>query len=50
MRETMRYYYESYKKDPVAHKKNSLEAGLAMVEKFSYKNIGEGMLEVLNES
>lgn len=50
IRETMRYYYESYKKDPVAHKKNSIEAGLAMVEKFSHKNIGEAMLEVLNES
>jgi hypothetical protein len=50
LREQMREYYELYKKDPVKHKQKAKEAGLSRVEKFSHKNIGEKMLEVLNES
>ena len=50
LREQMREYYELYKKDPVKYKQETKEVGLSRVEKFSHKNIGEKMLEVLNES
>ena len=50
MREAMRSYYESFKRDPIKHKRDAKEAGLAVAERFSYKNIGQQMLEVLNES
>tara|TARA_Y100000592_G_scaffold101036_1_gene184768 strand:- start:11005 stop:12147 length:1143 start_codon:yes stop_codon:yes gene_type:complete len=50
LRKAMRHYYESYKADPEGHKKRAKEAGLKMVEQFSYENIGKRMLEVLNES
>ena len=46
----MRAYYEAYKQNPIAYKQRAKAAGLSVVEKFSYKNIGERMLEVLNES
>ena len=48
VREAMRGYYESFKSDPVEHRKKAIEAGLKAVEKFSYKNIGQQMLETLN--
>jgi len=50
IRESMRAYYEAYKQNPIAYKQRAKAAGLSVVEKFSYKNIGERMLEVLNES
>ena len=48
VREAMRGYYESFKSDTVEHRKKAIEAGLKAVEKFSYKNIGQQMLETLN--
>lgn len=49
-RKAMRYYYESYLANPISHKQKAIQAGIVAAEKFSYKNIGNQMLEVLNES
>lgn len=49
IRDSMRKYYELYLQNPVIHKQRAIEAGLSIVEKFSYKNIGTQMLEALNE-
>lgn len=48
IRDSMRNYYELYMQNPVKHKQQSMQAGIEAVEKFSYKNIGQKMLEVLN--
>ncbi len=47
--EAMRGYYESWKSDPEKHTRKAKKAGLIAVEKFSYKNVGQNMLEILND-
>lgn len=49
IRDAMRGYYESYMANPVSHKQKTIQAGITAVEKFSYKNIGNQMLETLND-
>ncbi len=50
IREQMRKYYNEYKKNPISYKMKTQAAGLESVKRFSYENIGQKMLEVLNES
>jgi glycosyltransferase involved in cell wall biosynthesis len=49
IRTAMRHYYEAYLENPIAHKQRAIESGLSTVEKFSYDNIGQQMLEALND-
>jgi len=48
IRDSMRYYYELYKQNPIAYRQKTKAAGLKMVEQFSHENIGNKMLEILN--
>ena len=45
----MRKYYESYKEDPIKHKREAKIAGLESAKRFSYENIGNKMKELLSE-
>ena len=47
--EAMRGYYESFKENPTKHMQKARASGMKAVEKFSYKNIGQQMVEILND-
>ena len=49
IKEQMRKYYESWKKDPIAYSQRNRVAGLKQVEKFSYQNIGKTLKDQLND-
>lgn len=49
IRQQMRQYYESWKKDPIAYKSRNQSAGLKIAEKFSYRNVAKKILEAINE-
>tara|TARA_Y100001938_G_scaffold148102_1_gene230896 strand:- start:291 stop:1433 length:1143 start_codon:yes stop_codon:yes gene_type:complete len=47
--QAMRGYYESWKSDPEKHARKARDAGLKAVQSFSYENVGQKMLEILND-
>ena len=47
--EAMRGYYDSFKDNPTKHMQKAKASGMKAVEKFSYKNIGQQMVEILND-
>lgn len=49
IREQMRAYFESWKKDPMTYKSKNQAQGLKRAEQYSYKNIASKMLEAIND-
>lgn len=49
IRNQMRSYYESWKKNPVTYRQRNKLSGLKQAEKFSYQNIGKILKERLND-
>lgn len=49
IRDQMRSYFESWKKDPMTYKSKNQAQGLKRAEQYSYKNIASKMLEAIND-
>jgi len=49
IRNQMRKYYESWKKNPISYKARNQSAGMKTADKFSYKNVAAKMVEAINE-